>query len=279
MELRLKTLDFTIFNTSEGRLRLLSTVILAPMVIGVTYLGGAAYSALIALVAATGLYEWLRLVDPEAPQIETYALYGSLLFAVFLSAVGLSNFGVIVIAMAGVVLYTQRSTTNMGAAYWFALGLPYIAGSGIALISLRATPASGLLLTYYLFATVWGMDIGAYITGRLLGGPKLAPQISPNKTWAGFYGGIVLGAVLAACVLAIGHAGHFGRGLLVAMVLAAMAQVGDLFKSFLKRRAGVKDSGTLIPGHGGILDRIDGLIFSAITLAFLQAVFGDHLIW
>jgi phosphatidate cytidylyltransferase len=161
----------------------------------------------------------------------------------------------------------------------FAFGLPYMACSGIALIYLRATPVIGLAVTAYLLAIVWGMDIGAYFAGRHFGGPKLAPNISPNKTWSGFFGGILLALLLSSLVLLTTGAQYWVAGLFVAALLAAVAQMGDLFKSFFKRRAGVKDCGNLIPGHGGVLDRIDGLVFSAMALALLQAYFGAKLIW
>lgn len=272
-------LNLSLLNTPEGRLRVLSAAVLAPMVIGVICMGGAAYAGLIALVAATGLFEWLRLVDPEAPKTECYGLYGSLLFALLMAAIGATSLSFIVIAMATVIFYMQRSQSDSARAYWFAAGLPYMAGSALALIYLRATPAIGLSITAYLYAVVWGMDIGAYAVGRLVGGPKLAPEISPNKTWSGFYGGIGLAVILSSVVTFISHAHHFWRGLLIAVILAAIAQAGDLFKSYFKRRAGVKDCGNIIPGHGGVLDRVDGLAFSAAALAFLQIVFGNQMIW
>ena len=275
----MKISDLSILNTPEGRLRLLSAAILAPMVIGVALMGGAAYAGLIGLVVATGLFEWSRLVDPEAPVEDKYALYAALGLTILFAAAGMPSFAFITIALAGVAVYAQRSNIDPILAFWFALGLPYMAGSGLALIYLRNTPDIGLSLSMYLIAAVWGMDIGAYVAGRLIGGPKLAPVISPNKTWSGFCGGIVLAVVLTSLVLLFSGARHFWHGLFIAILLAAIAQAGDLFKSFFKRRAGVKDCGTLIPGHGGVLDRIDGLVFAALVLAFLQVIFGARIIW
>lgn len=275
----MKVSDLATLNTPEGRLRVISAAVLAPMVLAVVYLGGASFAGLIALVTATGLFEWLRLVDPEAPKPESYGMYACLLLAALMAATGMASLGMVVVVMAGVIFYVIRSNVDAQKAFWFALGLPYMAGSAVALIYLRGTPGTGLALAVLLLASVWGMDIGAYVAGRLIGGPKLAPTISPNKTWSGFIGGNLLALVLAAVVLLATGSQHFLRGLLVTLLLASVAQAGDLFKSFFKRRAGVKDCGTLIPGHGGVLDRIDGLVFAALLLAFLQSLFGLRMIW
>lgn len=275
----MKTSDLTILNTPEGRLRLLSAMVLAPTFLAVVCIGGVAYAGLIALIMSAGLYEWLRLVDADAPMPDRLALHAALLLTLLLTAAGLPMFGLIIIAMSGAAFYAHRSNVDPQHAFWFALGLPYMGVSGLALIYLRSISLNGLVVTLYLLAAVWGMDIGAYVAGRLFGGPKLAPVISPNKTWSGVGGGVILAAVLAAIVLATGGAQSFLVGIFIAVFLALVAQGGDLFKSYFKRRAGVKDCGTLIPGHGGVLDRIDGLVFAAVFLAFLQAVFGSNLIW
>jgi len=264
---------------SDVRLRLLSGIILAPLVFGVVYLGGSAFAAVVALVVATGLYEWLKLVDPAAPLPDRCGLYGSLALTLLLIAVGMPSLSIVTLAMATTIFYVQRSNNDLPHSFWFAVGLPYMAGSGLALIYLRDTPVIGLGIIAYLLAVVWGMDIGAYFTGRLIGGPKLWPSVSPNKTWSGFIGGCVVAFLAAWGVLVFTHAASHAVGLVVAVLLAAVSQGGDLFKSFFKRRAGVKDSGNLIPGHGGILDRIDGLVFAALLLAFLQAIFGRDMIW
>ncbi len=153
------------------------------------------------------------------------------------------------------------------------IGVPYLAGSGLAMAYVRTTPESGMALTFYLLFTVWGTDIGAFLAGRLIGGPKLLPSISPKKTWAGLAGGMAFAALVGYGV-ALGFGASkpcWAAGLSV--VLAAVAQAGDFFESWVKRRSGVKDSGDLIPGHGGILDRIDGLLFAAAFIA-LYLVFN-----
>jgi len=139
----------------------------------------------------------------------------------------------------------------------------------------RAQPETGLDLIVFLFAVVWMSDIGGYAAGRLIGGPRLAPRVSPNKTWAGAVGAILFSLATAAVLArAVGVAAE--PALAIAALLSVATQTGDLFESWLKRRFGVKDSGTLIPGHGGVLDRIDGLLFAAPVLAVIVLLFGTE---
>jgi len=211
------------------RLRILSSLVLAPLVLLAVYCGGWIYALIVIVSAALGLSEWHRLTAPNLKLI--------------------------------------------------LLGLPYLGGFAVALIYLRALPAIGMGLVYFLLATVWGTDTGAYVAGKLIGGPKLAPVVSPNKTWAGLGGGLALGMVFGyGAALALG-ARHPYAAIVIAFFLAGIAQFGDFFKSYFKRRAGVKDSGRLIPGHGGVLDRIDGLVFAALTLALFEASAGMRSGW
>jgi phosphatidate cytidylyltransferase len=157
---------------------------------------------------------------------------------------------------------------------WRSAGLLYAALPCASLIWLREVEYlgyenAGLKLVLYLLFCVWATDIGAYFAGRQFGGPKLAPTISPNKTWAGLGGGMIAAGIVGAlshgfCPFPTTYIGSIGMG----MLLAVIAQMGDLFESWMKRRAGVKDSGTLIPGHGGLLDRIDGLTFTTPFFAW-----------
>ena len=140
-----------------------------------------------------------------------------------------------------------------------------------ALIWLRADAAAGRANVAFVVGVVWASDIGAYLAGRLIGGPRLAPQVSPGKTWSGAAGGLVAAAALGAVVGRLPGAG-------VAAVLSVVAQAGDLAESVAKRRAGVKDSGALIPGHGGLLDRLDGLLAAAPAAALLARALGPGVV-
>jgi phosphatidate cytidylyltransferase len=161
---------------------------------------------------------------------------------------------------------------------WIGLGAAYLALPALALIWLRGLPEFGLEIVVWLLAVVWTTDILAYLVGRSVGGPRLAPSISPGKTWSGLCGG-VLAAALAGGVTAwaIGSE-RLLQAAGLGGLLAVVSQIGDLIESTLKRRAGVKDSGTLIPGHGGVLDRLDGLILAAPVLALLGLAFGPRIL-
>jgi phosphatidate cytidylyltransferase len=141
----------------------------------------------------------------------------------------------------------------------------------VALIWLRNDAPAGRDLVLWLVVSVWAVDIGAYVAGRLIGGPRLAPSVSPNKTWAGLAGGVGLAAATSAGFAgANGHPHLFGPAALGAL-LGCTAQAGDLAESWVKRRFGVKDTSGLIPGHGGLLDRVDGLLIVALVVALVTA--------
>ncbi|MCA1748634.1 MAG: phosphatidate cytidylyltransferase, partial [Sphingomonadales bacterium] len=147
------------------------------------------------------------------------------------------------------------------------MGILYIGIATIAILFLREE--NGIALTLWTLAVVWGTDICAYFAGKLIGGPKLAPSYSPNKTWAGLVGGVG-GAMLIGSIIAL-YAGLPRWLILLAGLFAIIAQLGDLYESWLKRRAGVKDASGIFPGHGGALDRLDGLMPVAIVMAVISA--------
>jgi len=165
--------------------------------------------------------------------------------------------------------------TLLRARFKIAFGVPYIGLAAVALLWLRADPRAGLANTLFVLAIVWGSDIGAYMVGRLAGGPKLAPAISPGKTWSGAAGGLV-SAALAGLVVATCFSSGFSPShvMELAIVLGFVSQAGDLLESMLKRRFGVKDSGGIIPGHGGLLDRVDALLAVAPAAALLALSVG-----
>jgi phosphatidate cytidylyltransferase len=190
-----------------------------------------------------------------------------ILVALGAAVVGGYAFAVVAAAVATAVFYEWTRLTKGWGAAWYLGGFLYAALAALALLWVRerADEADGLRLLLWVFIVVWSVDIGAYFSGRAIGGPKLAPSISPGKTWAGFYGGVAAATVLGgAWVLATGLDVVL---LLLAPLFAAAAQGGDLFESWMKRRAGVKDSGRWLPGHGGVFDRVDGLLPVAILTA------------
>jgi phosphatidate cytidylyltransferase len=224
------------------------------------WFGGFAFWLMVTVAALIMMHEWGGLHGATAGQkrVAQYALMVPLSIMTPLAA-GPSFLALGMIAGAAffIAIVTRNGMLGVGAAY---VGLPVL-----ALMLLREWP-DGLLLAFWAMALVWATDIGAYFAGRAIGGPKLMPAVSPNKTWAGLGGG-VLGAGLFA--LALTSWGLPWPLVAATPVLAVLAQAGDLYESWLKRRAGVKDSSNILPGHGGVLDRLDGLVPVAPVAALL----------
>lgn len=220
--------------------------------------GGFAFWLMVTVVAIVMIHEWggLHGAAPAQKKIAQYALMVPLaIMAPVAAGPGFLAFGLILGAMFFVAIVTRNGMLGAGAVY---VGLPVL-----ALLVLRD---HGMLFALWTMALVWACDVGAYFAGRTIGGPKLMPRVSPNKTWAGLLGGVA-GAALFAAILTIW--GLDWRLAAATPLLAVLAQAGDLYESWLKRRAGVKDSGNLLPGHGGVLDRLDGLVPVAPVAALL----------
>jgi phosphatidate cytidylyltransferase len=191
-----------------------------------------------------------------------------------------SYFFVILVAAAGLIMAYEWNRLCDGLIGWRLVGALYIGIPCWALLSLRADPVAGRDTLFWLLAVVWAADTGAYTFGRLIGGPKLAPVISPNKTWAGLAGGIGMAAIVGVgAALLLDQAAVLTLAGLSALI-GAVSQGGDLVESWVKRHFGVKDTGSIIPGHGGLLDRVDGLLTAAVGVAILSAVGkGSILTW
>jgi phosphatidate cytidylyltransferase len=246
-------------------MRVAAALVLAPLAIAAAYAGGWLWSALVTL-AAVGLYlEWLTVVG-AAHEIRV-TVSGSVALAIagwYLAAgqtiVSLTalTLGLVVVAL----LSPQRR-------HWTAAGFLYAAAAQMASVLVRLDQAHGFVALVFVLLVVWVSDIGGYVAGRGIGGPKLWPRVSPKKTWAGAVGGFAGSLVIAAGFAAF----NFGKPLpllVLAAILSVASQFGDLFESAVKRRFGVKDSSHIIPGHGGLMDRLDGYV-AAIVLA---AIFG-----
>jgi phosphatidate cytidylyltransferase len=185
----------------------------------------------------------------------------------------------LVTAVAAPLLVSEWLRLTSGQPAIRLLAIAYTLAALVALLWFRHQPAHGRDTVLWIVACIWATDIGAYFVGRWLGGAKLAPRISPGKTWAGLFGGM---ACTAAASAVVGYA--VGQGEIIAMAvigagLAVVGQIGDLLESAAKRHAGVKDSGTLIPGHGGLLDRVDGLLAVLVIVAAARLVVGGEWPW
>lgn len=281
--------------------RVLSAAVLAPLVIAAVYFGGLAFYLMILLAAGISIYEWTRMVEPgcKAPVLVTA------IFAVLAPVAASDPFGfhaalIAAIALTLTVGILARYGAGAAHAMRLAFGVFYMNVAFITTLWLRSLENGGLFAILILFVFIWATDIMAYFSGKSIGGPKLAPKISPKKTWAGLIGGMVGSAA-------------FGSGLtlwamdnpeilplipgfgdmpiwcvaVTGLVLAVVGQAGDLFISLIKRHYGLKDTGNLIPGHGGILDRIDGLLLAGPVFAALVllvegsgvVVTGGHFEW
>jgi phosphatidate cytidylyltransferase len=185
--------------------------------------------------------------------------------ALVATVVGGYAFAVLSAAVATAVFYEWTRIAKGWGVDWYVGGFLYALAAAVSLLWIRDRADDGVSLILWAFILVWSTDIGAYFTGRAIGGPKLAPAISPGKTWAGFYGGVAAATLLGgAWALFVGLHPLL---LLLAPLFAVAAQGGDLFESWMKRQAGIKDSGRWLPGHGGVFDRVDGLLPVAILTA------------
>ncbi|SEB35856.1 phosphatidate cytidylyltransferase [Nitratireductor aquibiodomus] len=257
---------------SNLQLRIVSAIVLGLVVLLITYLGGLPFRLMSAAVAGAIFYEWCSM--RPGPGVHT-AFAGALLAGVMLVMILGQPATILFLVLAAALLVLALHGWMSGAGLGTVAGLGYAAAPALALVHLRADDQSGLFAILFLFAVVWTTDVMAYFTGRTLGGAKLAPSISPGKTWSGAVGGTVF-AVLAGGAFAFHENAVHGVLLiaLIALVLAVISQIGDLFESALKRRSGVKDSSNLIPGHGGVMDRVDGLMAAALALYLLAALLG-----
>lgn len=265
---------------SELRLRVGSALVLAPAAIGVAYLGGWFFTVFWAGAAIIVVYEWMMLVCRNERQSVLIVGVVAVTIAVALFAgagVGewrdsLAIAALIILALG---MLGAGAIAPPGLGSWSAAGVPYAGAMGLAPIYLRSDAELGFIAIVFLFAVVWTTDIAAYFVGRAVGGPKLAPRLSPKKTCSGALGGLV-GAALAGTVVAYlgGAANSFVGPILVALALSVAAQGGDLFESAVKRRFGAKDAGSLIPGHGGLMDRLDGFVAAVVLACLIGLVRG-----
>ena len=250
-------------------MRVLAALVLAPIAIGIAWYGGWLWALLVTL-ASIGLYiEWLMIVGlarewrASAPGVASLAIAGICLIAGRLDA-ALIVLGVGLVAVAA--LSPERR-------HWSAAGFCYAAAAELASVLVRKDPVHGFAALFLVLLVVWAADIGGYFAGRGIGGPKLWPRVSPKKTWAGAIGGFAGGLAVAGGFAVVG-AGKAGPLLALAAFLSVISQLGDLFESAVKRRFDVKDSSQIIPGHGGLLDRLDGFVAAIAAAAILGFLRG-----
>lgn len=245
--------------------RALSAVVLAPVALGAAYVGDWPFSVLVTLAGAMALVEWLRITSHSETLVVAISILALLVTA------GITLLGPTIYALAFAVPVAGGlwffSSLKGGRGFWVAIGFLYLAIPVISLIYLRE--AHGFALIFWILGIIWAMDIGAYLIGSAVGGPKLVPHLSPNKTWSGLIGGTASAAGVSVILGLWFELEALPLLIWSGAALAVWSQVGDIFESSLKRRFKVKDSGHIIPGHGGVLDRIDSLAFSAPLVALV----------
>jgi phosphatidate cytidylyltransferase len=263
-------------GSAELTLRILSGLVLAPLAIGIAYIGGWPFVVFWGIAALGVLWEWTTLVAKKDRRSIIMVGAAAVVLAIALvGSVGNASEGlhetrllgaitVIAMGMLAVAALAPRSQR-----VWVAGSIPYAGVLGIAPVVLRSDVEHGFTATIFLYLCVWATDIVAYVVGRAIGGPKLLPHVSPKKTWSGSIGGIVAAVIVAIAVAQVWGLSQVLALAAIAIVLSVVSQAGDLFESALKRRFGAKDSGHLIPGHGGLMDRLDGFVAAAAVAAVI----------
>jgi len=257
-------------------LRAASAIVLAPAAVLAIWLGGLWFLGLMLLACGLLAVEWSTMSASRAWRVMAGAVGFGLMAGVISAYANQLSLALVLLvfgAMAAGVYARSRGQEALDAAY----GVLYLGWPAVLLIWLRdGDTAIGLAWTVFAFVIAWSSDIMAYLAGSLIGGPKLWPRFSPNKTWSGFIGGLAAGT-MAGAIMAGGFPVWFSFwpdmglgavwGALLGFTAAVATMAGDLWESALKRRYGVKDAGNLIPGHGGLLDRVDGLMFAVVVVA------------
>lgn len=244
--------------------RVVSAAVMATVGLLGAVLGGWPAAIVLGIVTAIVHLEWVGLTDRSPFPAAVFT--AGLVIALAMITIGFVEGGLIIIGLA-------IAAAALTVSVWRPIGVAYAALLGASLLLIRLAP-DGLIAVFLILAVVWFTDTGAFVAGRLVGGAKLWPAVSPGKTWAGAIGGLAAGIVGGLAALAV-----FGRApgaplLLLIVALSVASQAGDLFESWVKRRFGAKDSSRLVPGHGGLMDRVDGLVFAtglALVVGWLHA--------
>lgn len=248
--------------------RIGAAAVLVPVTIAIAYAGSWLWTALVTLVSIGLFVEWLMVVGGRTA---LNTIVGGAVLALAGLCLAVHRIDVSVgVALIGIIVVAVVSPARRG---WSALGFVYASAALIASTIVRFDSTAGFAALMLILLIVWVTDIGGYFAGRGIGGPKLWPRVSPKKTWAGAIGGFAASLAVAAGFAAFG-VGEILPLLLLSAVLSVVSQLGDLFESAVKRRFGVKDSSQIIPGHGGLLDRLDGFVAAVVVAALIGILRG-----
>lgn len=249
---------------SNLAMRVMAALVLIPLGVGAAWYGGWVWLALVTITVIGLFGEWLLIIENVRPSV---LLWGFLALAAAGVGMALDRFDIanLVVALGLFAMFLFSAHAKRP---WTSLGLAYTAAALFASVLVRNDPVNGFTAIVFVFAIVWITDILGYFVGRSVGGAKLWVRVSPKKTWSGAIGGLVGSALFGAAFALAGYA-SFWPMLMLSIVISIISQLGDLFESAVKRQFGVKDSSQVIPGHGGLLDRLDGFMAAIIAAAVI----------
>lgn len=258
-------------SASNLALRVISAAVLAPLAFLAAYFGGWPFALFWCAAALAVLWEWIALVAGPAYRLMFFSSGGAIAAAGFIAWLGRPIAALMMVGLGALAaaIFAPRERR-----LWVTAGIAYAGALLLAPMFLRGDSSYGFAVIVLLFAIVWTTDVVGYFAGRTFGGPKLLPAVSPKKTWSGAIAGTVAAVVVA--ILVTGMFGSFNKVALVgiALLLSVLAQIGDLFESWVKRQFGAKDSSHLIPGHGGVMDRLDGFWAAAVAACLIGLLRG-----
>lgn len=248
--------------------RFITAILGLPVILIILWQGGLPFAILVAITCVIMGIEWINIISKEDRLAQI--LLSGMIFLLALAGhdgfgTGLAFYGFGILISLGLSLLLGMKLSLVSG------GFAYIGAAALSLVLLRNIDG-GFLLVFYIFWAVWATDVMAYVFGKTIGGPKLAPVISPNKTWAGLLGGVLGAVIIGGAVSFFIPASSLTFLVIFSAFLAVISQIGDLFESSLKRKYNVKDSGGILPGHGGMLDRMDGMLAAAIAVFILLIV-------
>ena len=259
--------------SSNLKLRIVSGLVLAAVAFGLAYAGPLPFALLVLLCSVVISWEWGRLVRGASFDLGFFVHATAVAAAIVLAGAGYAALGLAVLSIAAITLVPLYLGGGAGLSV---LGVFYVGIPAVALLWLRSDEPFGFTAVLFIFAVVWSSDTAAYAAGRTIGGPKLWPRVSPNKTWAGLIGALCAGAIVGTVFAILEPEASAARLIFLGVALAFIAQAGDLAESALKRGFNLKDASALIPGHGGFMDRMDSIVAAAVAAGLLALAVDPH---